>query len=213
VWGDLAARLRRLARRRSRATTLRRSAVLVPLREEAGDLVLLLTRRLDTLRAHPGQVSFPGGSLGEGEEVVAAALREAEEEVGLPPAGVEPLGLLHDVETSTGYVLTPVVGRVTHGGPLVANPAEVARVFSAPLGALAPRLELRAFERGGRTWQVPFFEWDGETIWGATGRVVVDLLKLLERLPADAPGRRDEPGRDEPERADHDEERARRGSP
>lgn len=183
-WEDVRSRLRRLPRRASRARDLRRAAVLVPLAERGGRVVAVFTRRLDTLEAHPGQVSFPGGSIDPGEDARAAALREAHEEVGLAPAHVEPLGLLHDVETSTGYVLTPLVGRITAEVDLRPNPAEVARLFDAPLDALAARLVLRPMTRGGRTWQVPFFDWDGETIWGATGRVVLDLLRLLDLVPA-----------------------------
>ncbi|MCO5165718.1 MAG: CoA pyrophosphatase [Planctomycetes bacterium] len=182
-WPDLRARLGRLPRRASRAASPRRAAVLVPLLEREGALVALFTRRPETLRAHPGQVSFPGGGLHPGEDALAGALREAEEEVGLPPRVVEPLGLLHDVEVAgSGVVMTPVVGRVTQDVPLVLDPAEVAHAFTAPLAGLAGRLEVRPFEHAGRTWQVPFFEWEGETIWGATGRVVVDLLRVLDLL-------------------------------
>ena len=184
---DLRRRLARLPRRTSRALDLRRAAVLVPLSLRDGQLVALFTRRLDTLAAHPGQVSFPGGSIDEGEDARGAALREADEEVGLPPALVEPLGLLHDMETSSGFVLTPVVAHVRSEVELRLTPAEVARAFHAPLDALARRLVMRSLSHAGRTWQVPFFDWDGETIWGATGRVLLDLLKLLELVPGDAP--------------------------
>lgn len=158
--------------------------MLVLLRDEGGlGPSALFTRRPDTLRAHPGQISFPGGSIGEGESVLDAALREAEEEVGVPRGAVETLGLLHDIDTSTGFVLTPVVARLTREVELRLNPAEVTRAFTAPLGALAGRLELRPMSRGGREWQVPYFAWEGETIWGATGRVLVDLMKVMELLP------------------------------
>ncbi len=153
-WDDLRRRLARLPRRASRARDLRRAAVLVPLSEREGRLAALFTRRLDTLGAHPGQVSFPGGSIDPGEDARGAALREADEEVGLPPALVEPLGLLHDIETSTGFVLTPLVGRITGEVELRPNPAEVARAFHAPLDQLAARLVLRPMTRGGRTWPV-----------------------------------------------------------
>lgn len=188
-WSTLSLRLRQLPRRASRATALRRSAVLVPLSVDGDDaLHALFTRRVETLRAHAGQVSFPGGGIGEGETPVAAALREAEEEVGLAASSVEVLGLLHDVETSTGFVLTPVVARVPHDDTtLLPNPGEVARVFRAPLAPLATRLELRRLERAGRAHQVPFFPWEGELIWGATGRVVLDLLRLLDLVPETLP--------------------------
>jgi 8-oxo-dGTP pyrophosphatase MutT (NUDIX family) len=158
--------------------------VLVVLRDE-GDLgpAALFTKRPDTLKAHPGQISFPGGSIGEGESVVDAALREAEEEVGLPRDAVETLGLLHDIDTSTGFVLTPVVARQTREVELRLCAAEVTRAFTAPLRTLAARLELKPMSHAGREWQVPHFAWDGETIWGATGRVLVDLMKVMELLP------------------------------
>lgn len=180
----LAQGLARLPRRASRATDLRRAAVLVALRDE-GDLgpAALFTRRPETLRAHPGQIAFPGGSLSEGESALEAALREAEEEVGLPRDALETLGLLHDVETSTGFVLTPVIARVTRDVELRLNAAEVTRAFTAPLRTLAGRLELRPMSRGGREWQVPHFAWEGELIWGATGRVLVDLMKVMALLP------------------------------
>lgn len=183
-WSGLARSLARLPRRVSRATGVRRAAVLVVLRDE-GDLgpAALFTRRPDTLKAHAGQIAFPGGSIDEGEGVVDAALREAEEEVGLPRDAVETLGLLHDVDTSTGFVLTPVVARQTRDVELRLCAAEVTRAFTAPLHALAARLELKEMQHGGRTWQVPHFAWDGETIWGATGRVLVDLMKVMELLP------------------------------
>src|SRR5688572_11084862 len=128
--------LRRLARRSSRSTTLRRSAVLVPLHVREGQLAVLFTRRPDTLKAHAGQVSFPGGGIEAGEDALAAALREAEEEVAIPRDAVASLGLLHDVETSTGFVLTPVVGRLVREVELRPNPAEVGRAFWAPLAPL-----------------------------------------------------------------------------
>jgi 8-oxo-dGTP pyrophosphatase MutT (NUDIX family) len=200
-WAMIAQGLRQLPRRASRSVELRRSAVLVPLSVDAhGALHALFTRRVATLKAHAGQVSFPGGGIGEGETPIEAALREAEEEVGLSPASVEVLGLLHDVETSTGFVLTPIVARVPHDdSTLLPNPGEVARAFRAPLAELATRLELRAMERAGKRLQVPFFPFDGELIWGATGRVVLDLLKLLELAPPFEP----------PPLAHADEEQAR----
>ena len=184
-WTALAKSLARLPRRASRATHLRRAAVLVVLRDE-GDLgpAALFTRRPDTLRAHPGQISFPGGSIGEGESVVDAALREAEEEVGIPRDAVETLGLLHDIDTSTGFLLTPVVARMTRDVELRLHAAEVARAFTAPLRTLSERLEVKAMKHGEREYQVPFFAFDGETIWGATGRVLVDLMKVMEMLPS-----------------------------
>jgi 8-oxo-dGTP pyrophosphatase MutT (NUDIX family) len=147
---------------------------------------VVLIRRPETLRAHAGQVACPGGKLHAGESEQAAALRKTQEELGLDPARVEPLGALHDIDTSTGFVITPWVARLDPLAleTLTPDPGEVARVFTAPLAALADpergRLELRPWQTaGGRTYDIPYFQWEGELIWGATGRFLLDLLDLL----------------------------------
>jgi 8-oxo-dGTP pyrophosphatase MutT (NUDIX family) len=191
-WDDLEARLRRLPRRRARPArdgeSRRLAAVLVPLFRRDEALHALFIRRPETLRDHPGQVAFPGGTLHEGESDRDAALREAEEEVGLARDLVTPLGALHDVDTSTGFVLTPWVACIPTDLRLAPNPGEVARLFEAPLAELARVRELRtwSFRRPdgqAREWTGPAFPWDGELIWGATARVVDDLLSLLEMAP------------------------------
>ena len=187
--------LRGLSRRRGRARAgsagasgagpSARAAVLVPLFPGAEGLEVLLIRRPDTLRAHAGQVACPGGKLDPGETEEQAALRETQEELGIDPARVELLGALHDIDTSTGFLISPWVGRLDPSAlqGLVPDPAEVARVFTAPLAALADpqrgRLEIRPWEVAGRTYDVPYFHWEGELIWGATGRLLLDLLDLL----------------------------------
>lgn len=184
-WDQLAARLGRLARRRARTIEGRTlAAVLVPLFLRDGALRALFIRRPDTLRDHAGQVAFPGGKLHPGETDREAALREAEEEVGLDRGLVTPLGPLHDVDTTTGFVLTPWVARVPSELRLAPHPGEVARVFDAPLAELARVREMRtwSFRRPdgqSREWTGPAFPWEGEVIWGATARVVDDLLALL----------------------------------
>ncbi len=181
-WAELAARVAAAPPRAGRPGRVAlRAAVLVPVIERRDGLHLLFIRRPETLRAHPGQVAFPGGKLDEGEDSRTGALREAEEELGIAPALVETAGALRDVDTTTGFCMTPWVGRLPDGLALRPAPAEVARVFEAPLRALAEpaRLEVRPYEYDGRTFHVPYFSWDGETIWGATGRVVLDLLALV----------------------------------
>lgn len=175
-----------LARRRARSTEGRaRAAVLVPLFAGAEGLEVVLIRRPETLRAHAGQVACPGGKIDGEESELQAALRETHEELGLDPARVEPLGALHDLDTSTGFVITPWVGRLDPAAleSLRPDPAEVARVFTAPLAALADpargKLEIRPWNVVGRQWDVPYFHWEGEVIWGATGRLLLDLLELL----------------------------------
>ena len=165
------------------------SAVLVALFEEHGETRVLLTRRSGELRSHTGQVSFPGGRVDPGETAVAAALREAAEEVALDPALVRPVGWLHPLTTfASGSHIVPVVGVLPGRPDLVANPREVARIFDVGLWELAAD-GVFAEER----WRIPerpmpgsadgsfavrFFEVATETVWGATARLLTELLAL-----------------------------------
>lgn len=165
----------------------RPAAVLVPLVPRAGATHLVFTLRSDDLPTHSGQVSFPGGKVDEGDaDHVAAALREAEEEVGLTPEHVEVLGFLDDVVTPSGFVIRPVVGLVAEAGVLRAASGEVAETFELPLAALAaPGVfrDLGDVERAGRTYRLVAFDLAGRNIWGATARVVAQLLELVGSAP------------------------------
>ncbi len=162
------------------------AAVLIPIYQEGGDWKLLFTRRTDAVDVHAGQVSFPGGQIEDSDNsIVAAALREAQEEVGLDPADVEPLGQLNPLLTVTQFLVTPVVGVIPWPYPLVTNPIEVARTFGVPIKWLADPNNLEVQEREplipGRSIQVYFFkEYEGETIWGVTARITVDFLEMLD---------------------------------
>jgi 8-oxo-dGTP pyrophosphatase MutT (NUDIX family) len=181
----------RLAARPPRAVnlpglTLRESAVLVPLRLHGGEPHLLFTLRPTYLRAHGGQISFPGGGRDASDATpLHAALREAHEELGIPPASVQVLGQLDEVPTLTEFRIAPFVGAVPADLPLAPSPQEVAEVFEVPLAHfLAPgvhRTERR--EAAGRSWDVDFFTWQRHTIWGATARIVRQLLLRLEDGP------------------------------
>jgi 8-oxo-dGTP pyrophosphatase MutT (NUDIX family) len=145
---------------------------------------VLLTRRTAHLRSHSGQVSFPGGRIDPGDaSPEAAALREAQEEIGLDPAQVELLGRLPDHHTSSGYVITPVLGMLAPGFATVASADEVDAIFTLPLAVLldpdAPvrhRAEFAGASREYWVWPHPEFY-----IWGATARI---LLHLANRLRA-----------------------------
>jgi 8-oxo-dGTP pyrophosphatase MutT (NUDIX family) len=159
------------------------AGVLVPLFEEAGETRVILTRRAAHLRSHTGQVAFPGGRLEPGEDARTGALREAHEEIGLDPGGVEVLGQLAPLATvSSGSRITPFVGAVARRPRLSPNPAEVARIFDVSLADLV-KDEVYREERwdlpGQDDRQMHFFEVDGETVWGATARILTELLELV----------------------------------
>jgi 8-oxo-dGTP pyrophosphatase MutT (NUDIX family) len=163
------------------------AAVMVPLLEAGGTRVIL-TRRHDGLRQHGGQVSFPGGRVDPGDAgPVAAALREAEEEIGLPRAEARVLGYLDPLATISGFRVLPVVARVPAGFEPRPRPGEVAEVFSLPLDWLmAPgNLGHVTITFGGRERRVleypPHAAAPGQRVWGATASI---LFNLRERLLA-----------------------------
>jgi len=162
------------------------AAVLVPIVTEAGQPDrLLFTERRHDLSTHAGQIAFPGGKHdAEDADAAATAIRETTEELGIEPAAIEVLGALDDVPTPTRFVITPIVARLR--GPLAMrpNPAEVASVFAADLGALAdPERYTSNGERSflGVTYQMHEYRWEPHRIWGATARMVHQLMALLKR--------------------------------
>lgn len=165
---------------------LRPAAVLVPVIARADGATVLMTRRADTLASHTGQIAFPGGRLDAGETAVAAALREAFEEVALDPGVVEVLGIGDAYETGTGFLITPVVGWLAQPPRTKASPGEVAEVFEAPWDFLMePGNHRRDFyDRDGEArrwfWAVPYEE---RYIWGVTAGI---LRALHARLYEDA---------------------------
>jgi len=160
----------------------RPAAVLVALFESDGELFTVLTRRADSLRSHSGEVSFPGGRIEPGETVFEAACREAVEEVALDERLVEPAGWLHPLSTTS--FITPVVATLATRPVLVANHQEVARVFEVPLADLVSDGAYHE-ECWSGSYLVKFFDVAGETVWGATARVLFELCCLvLGILPA-----------------------------
>jgi 8-oxo-dGTP pyrophosphatase MutT (NUDIX family) len=161
------------------------AAVLVAVVERPEPTVIL-TERPATMRKHPGQISFPGGRIDPGDAgPIAAALREAEEEIGLPPAAVEVIGIADTYRTVTGFEVTPVLGVVPADLPLRPQPDEVAAMFEAPLSHLLDpaRHEVRSAQWQGRERCYYEIQWRGRRIWGATAAMLVNLSRRLELAP------------------------------
>jgi 8-oxo-dGTP pyrophosphatase MutT (NUDIX family) len=158
------------------------AAVLVPVIAHPGELTLLFTQRTTHLKSHAGQVSFPGGRAEPGDASVEfTALRETEEEIGLPAARVEVLARLPDYRTRTGFRVTPIVGLVEPPLELAPDPREVAEVFEVPLAFLLdPRnRQRRTRELQGREVGYYVFEYQERVIWGATAGMLVNLYRML----------------------------------
>ena len=165
----------------------RQAAVLVPLLVVEDAPHLLYTRRAASLPHHQGQVAFPGGihDAARDATLVATALREAHEEIGLAPADVRVLGTLDDIETMTSrFVITPVLGVVPYPYQWLPRVGEVDHVFTVPLtDLLAPDAERReTWDFGGRAVPIDHFPVAGQVIWGATHRITRNLLDIVGSL-------------------------------
>jgi len=159
----------------------RPAAVLAAIVDRPDGPQILLTLRASHLRAHSGQIAFPGGKIDRGETPLAAALREAHEEIGLTAAAVEPLGWLDPYLTGTGYRIMPLVGVIDPSFAPVINADEVEDVFEAPLSFL---MDEANHQRHAREWQGRLrhfyaMPWRERYIWGATAGI---LRNLFERL-------------------------------
>lgn len=159
----------------------RAASVLIAVVERAGGHTVLFTERAAHLKDHAGQISFPGGRLAPGETAVAAALREAEEEVGLAPAHVDVLGTLEEHWTGTGFTVTPVVGYVTAPFDPKPDPLEVASVFEVPFEYLLQPDNCRVVrrERLGTRFRSFELHYGGHRIWGATAAMLVSFRDMI----------------------------------
>lgn len=162
--------------------TLTSAAVLVPIVQREPELTVLLTKRTDHLHDHAGQVSFPGGRVDPGDrDAVDAALRETEEEIGLPRRHVRLAGRLDTYVTRTGFEVTPLVGLVSPPFALKPDSFEVAEVFEVPLAFLLDpanrETQSRVFQ--GRERFFYNFRYGGYQIWGATAGMLVNLAEVL----------------------------------
>lgn len=164
------------------ASGLKRAAVLVPIQRRGDGDHLVLTQRTATLNSHSGQVAFPGGKIEASDaSALEAALRESHEEIGIAPREVRVLGQLDPITASSGYVVTPFVGVVPHPYEFNLNAAEAAALFTVPLEAfllegcfkIEPRLHPP--ERRDPIYHFYYREWD---IWGATARIILQLLEF-----------------------------------
>lgn len=161
--------------------------MLVPLYVEpgSGELAAVFTKRRDDLRRHPGEISFPGGRVDAGEALVDAALREVAEEIGLPPEGVEVVGALQPTSTfATGYAIYPFVGVIEPGFTWVPAEAEVALVLELSLASLRAGYARRRLMRRGVPFLTDTYVVGDHLIWGATARILGDLIDRVDRLPA-----------------------------
>lgn len=176
------------ARRLGRLEGFRPAAVLVPLVPRRDGLHLAFIRRVEDGRIHSGQVAFPGGGMeAEDQDIYATALREAEEEVGIPPSSVRILGALDDSATISSYIVTPVVGLVTELPDYRLDPREAQEVFEVPLAFLldpSNERQVEDVEFLGHRWPLFEYRFGGKLIWGATGRILNDLLTLARALPS-----------------------------
>lgn len=154
------------------------AAVLVPLFARDGELHAVLTRRRGDMRRHAGEISFPGGRQDDDEaDLRATALREAEEEIGLPADAVELLGALQPTPTiATNYAVYPFVGLIEPGHAWVPSAAEVDEVLELPLRALRDGYERRRLLRRGVPFRTDVYVVDEHLVWGATARMLGDLL-------------------------------------
>jgi 8-oxo-dGTP pyrophosphatase MutT (NUDIX family) len=157
------------------------AAVLIAI-TDASEPGVILTRRPDTMRRHAGQVSFPGGRVDpDDQDVVAAALREAEEEIGLPRHVPEVIGTVDLYQTISHYTITPVLAVIPDGLSFSANPHEVAHIFEAPLSFLLDPANHESFSINwqGQQRQVIEMHWQDQRIWGATAAMIVNLSRRL----------------------------------
>jgi 8-oxo-dGTP pyrophosphatase MutT (NUDIX family) len=157
------------------------AAVLVPLYIHDDEPHAVFTKRREDLRRHPGEISFPGGRREhEHEPLHDTALREAEEEIGLTPADVELVATLQPVRTfATGYVIFPHVGLIEPGREWVLSPHEVAQVIELSLADLTQGCATRPITRRGFTFDTDTYLVGDHLIWGATARILGDLLERL----------------------------------
>lgn len=162
------------------------SAVLVPIVVHEDQVALLYTLRSSTLVRHSGQVSFPGGLIEKGDEsAIETALRETEEEIGVSRKNIQIIGQLNPFNTSTGYIVFPVIGVINSLDTLARNAIEVDRIFCIPLNWLCDSTNSKTKEfadADGNIREAWFFDlYDGELLWGITAKITIDLTEIIKK--------------------------------
>lgn len=162
------------------------AGVLVPVFWQGGEPHLLFTQRTELVKHHQSQISFPGGVADPGDpHLLATALRETWEEIGLPPREVQVLGMLDPTATVTGFFIHPFVGVIPYPYDFCPNPREVARLLTFPVAEFFPpeRWRTGPYTYQGRTVSVCCWHLNDTCIWGATARLLLDLLSRLGKNP------------------------------
>jgi 8-oxo-dGTP pyrophosphatase MutT (NUDIX family) len=161
------------------------AGVVVPLFEKDGGFHLLMERRTEKVLKHRGQISYPGGVRDpEDDDIIQTALREAWEEVGLKPEDVDVLGLLGDIETITGFLVTPVVAKIPYPYEFRPSTDEVAELLEVPWKVFVEGWGYRRekAEYQGEMHTSHFYQYNQHTIWGATARITRELVNLVENI-------------------------------
>jgi len=180
-------KIKEILARRSKASIqdprLKRAAILIPLFKKEGEYHILLTRRTDKVAHHKGQISFPGGQQDKKDKnLLATALREAQEEMGIEEKDVHILGELDDICTATtDFCVSPFVALIPYPYSFRINPLEIEEVIEVPLSALFDETQFHQEVglKNGRTFPVYFYQHKDHTIWGVTASILRQLLELI----------------------------------
>ena len=164
---------------------IRRAGVVAPLFVKEKELWVLFTKRSQNLVTHRGQVSFPGGAEEAGDEsLLATALRETEEEIGLPKSRIVVLGKLSPIVTVTNFYVEPYVAAIPYPVELKVSTDEVEELWEIPVAALLSPTAVEERQFPGRENPVLFYHYGPKTVWGATARILSDLLQVLAVSPS-----------------------------
>lgn len=184
---DLTLRIKRVLSHRTprliedRKAIFTHAAVLIPIFRDRGAYGILFTKRSNKVEAHKGQISFPGGRVDKGDaSLLDTALRETQEEIGLPRETVEVLGRMDDARTmSSNYVVHPFVGLIPYPYPFTLSSHEVEKLILVPFSLFFAPEKLVPVQYEDSTYQSLTYAYDGEVIWGATARIMQNLVNIL----------------------------------